>query len=281
MKNFETVKAIQKFITSEKSKGKSIGFVPTMGALHAGHLSLIEQARTKTDVVVCSIFVNPTQFDNQEDLTKYPRTIETDRQLLIDYQTDVLFLPTVQEIYPNGMEPTEEYDFGYLDQPMEGAFRKGHFAGMAQVVKRLLDIVQPDYLFMGQKDYQQQLIVGRLLELTGMDTALVTCPIVREEDGLAMSSRNVRLSAEERKKAATISATLRQAKADRGNYTLAQTQERAIECLNAVDGIRVVYFEIVDAKTLESLDNWEDAEQLIACTAVHLGSVRLIDNLFL
>ncbi len=281
MKNFETVKAIQKFITSEKSKGKSIGFVPTMGALHVGHLSLIEQARTKTDVVVCSIFVNPTQFDNQEDLTKYPRTIETDRQLLIDYQTDVLFLPTVQEIYPNGMEPTEEYDFGYLDQPMEGAFRKGHFAGMAQVVKRLLDIVQPDYLFMGQKDYQQQLIVGRLLELTGMDTALVTCPIVREEDGLAMSSRNVRLSAEERKKAATISATLRQAKADRGNYTLAQTQERAIECLNAVDGIRVVYFEIVDAKTLESLDNWEDAEQLIACTAVHLGSVRLIDNLFL
>ena len=280
---FKKVKDLQQHIQNRKSQNKIIGFVPTMGALHAGHLSLIARANAETDITVCSIFVNPTQFDNQEDLVKYPKTIEQDIELLIKNNTNILFLPSIKEVYPDTLEKQEKYDLGGLDLPMEGAFRAGHFDGVVQVVKRLLDIVQPDQLFMGQKDYQQFKIIGRLLSQIKSDIKLVRCPIMREADGLAMSSRNVRLTAEERQKAVTISQTLKLVKqaAEKQEKSILELEKKAIETIEKVEGMKVEYFKIVDATTLQEVENWQTAPQLIACTAVYLGAIRLIDNILL
>ncbi len=281
MEILKTVKEVQKFVQTQKELGKTVGFVPTMGALHEGHLSLIRQSRAACTITVCSIFVNPTQFDDPADLEKYPRPVERDINMLESEDCDALFLPSVEEVYPESLDAGETYDFGFIDKPMEGAHRTGHFDGVAQVVNRLLEIVQPTHLFMGQKDYQQFKIIDRLIELTKRPTQLVMCAIVREEDGLAMSSRNVRLNPDARAKAVTISQTLRQVKAGFGHKSIVELKKWGFEQLERVDGMSVDYFEIVDADTLKNIDEATESQQVIACAAVRVGGIRLIDNILL
>ena len=282
MQTLSTVSALQHHLEQSRVAGQTIGFVPTMGALHAGHLSLIESSKAQADLTVCSIFVNPTQFNEADDFTKYPRHTAADQAKLESVNTEVLFLPSVAEVYPDGTQTPHPFDFGYLTEPMEGAHRPGHFDGMAQVVHRLLDIVQPDYLYMGQKDYQQFLIVKKMLELMDSKTQIVKCPIVRERHGLAMSSRNERLSPKNREHAAWIYRTLSKA-VSKGKFKtldIASVEDWAKAQLEKAGGIEVEYFEMVDADTLQKVEHFGDAEQMIACTAVRIGEVRLIDNMF-
>ncbi len=275
---FKKVSALHTFLEHSRAKGSSIAFVPTMGALHQGHLSLIQQAQSKCDIVVCSIFVNPTQFNDTKDLNKYPRTLVQDIDLLEEVAADVLFLPPVEEVYPPGMDTTLALNFGDLDQVMEGTFRPGHFEGMAQVVKRLLDIVQPDALFMGQKDFQQFTIVLHMLKQLAMPVELVMCPIVRESDHLAMSSRNRRLAPDIRQQATIIYQALLQGKTDIDKHSPSELTERAMQQL-AIPGFKPEYFEIVDGYSLQPITQWEGHEYIVACTAVWAGDVRLIDNM--
>ena len=282
MQTFETVSALQQHLDQCRQNGQTIGFAPTMGALHAGHLSLIQASKEQADVTVCSIFVNPTQFNEKDDFAKYPRHTNIDQAKLEEANTEVLFLPSVEEIYPDGTDTPHPFDFGYLTVPMEGAHRPGHFDGMAQVVKRLLDIVQPDYLYMGQKDYQQFLIVKKMIELMGSKTQIVKCPIMRERHGLAMSSRNERLSPKNREHAAWIYRTLTKA-VSKGKFKtldISSVEEWAKTQLEKAGGFEVIYFEMVDADTLQQVEHFGDAEQIIACTAVRIGDIRLIDNMF-
>jgi pantoate--beta-alanine ligase len=273
---FKTVQDLQKHIQKLREQGKIVGFVPTMGALHHGHLSLIQVAQNQCDVTVCCVFVNPTQFNDAKDLEKYPRTIEQDIDLLSRVETDILFLPSVDAVYPKDLDTSIDLDFGTLDQLMEGEHRPGHFAGVAQVVKRLLDIVKPNKLFMGQKDYQQFCICRSMIEQLNMPTEIVMCPIIREENGLAMSSRNVRLTAEEKEIALNISRVLKATKASFKPSNIEETKKLAIAELNNIAKFRLEYFEIADGKTL--LSATEISESVVACTAVFVGEVRLIDN---
>ena len=273
------VKDLENHLKKARKNGLKVGFVPTMGALHQGHISLIETSRKRCKLTVCSIFVNPTQFNDPADFEKYPVTIDHDIEMLSDAGCDVLFLPSVNEIYPNGLVLKKRINFGFIANILEGAFRPGHFDGMAKVVHRLLKIVKSDIVFMGQKDYQQQLIVAKLIEKTGLKTRLVMCPTVREKDGLAMSSRNVRLDAASRKAAVTISKTLKLAKTQIQNpkAELAAIQQKAFNKVSAIAGAEPEYFEIRNAKTLEVPKR--KSEKLIALTAVKIGGVRLIDNM--
>ena len=260
-------------------QGKTIGFVPTMGALHQGHLSLIEESKKHCNITVCSIFVNPTQFNDKKDLEKYPRTEEADLKMLSAANCDIVYLPTVEDIYPiDWICP--EFDFSNLDKVMEGAHRPGHFKGMSQVVHRLLWLVQPNKLFMGQKDFQQQTIVKKMLELLHWKTELVRCEIVREADGLAMSSRNVRLSKDERQQALSISQVLFQLKKENFSspYDFCKW---AISQLEKQSLIKVEYVEIVDKTTLQAVDNWNTKQELVCCIAAKVGEVRLIDNVLI
>ncbi len=278
---FKTLNDLQKHITLLKQKGSTIGFVPTMGALHQGHLSLIQKAKAYKDVVVCSIFVNPTQFDDAKDLEKYPRTLGRDIELLEQINTDILFAPSVHEVYPKGLDTSLSLDFGQLDKVLEGAFRLGHFDGMAQVVKRLLDMVTPDRLYMGQKDYQQFTIVRSMLEQINLDIELIVCPIKREQDGLAMSSRNTRLNVKEREQATLLSELLFYTKDNIKNQSIRALKKYALKRLSQEPNFKVDYFEIVDGKTLQEIDSIENVDSAIACTAVFVGEIRLIDNIIL
>ena len=275
---FKNIADLRRHLDQKKRMGKTVGFVPTMGALHAGHTSLIRQSATETDSTVCSIFVNPTQFNEATDLAKYPRTPENDIALLLDAGCSVLFMPEVEEVYPDGQQSSIHLDFGYLDNLMEGAHRPGHFAGVAQVMKRLLDIVQPQQLFMGQKDYQQFAIVQHMLKGLEMPVKLTMCNTVREADGLAMSSRNTHLTTEQRVLAPLIYQTLGEAKAKIHNELPDSIKSAAMKSL-AVPGMEPEYFEIVDGRTLQPVSIFEDHEYVVACTAVKVGTVRLIDNL--
>ncbi len=274
---FKKVASLQRYLSAQQGAKHKIGFAPTMGALHEGHLSLIRESLQKTDCTVCSIFVNPTQFNDPEDLVKYPRTPEKDMELLVAAGCQVLFMPDVEEIYPTAPLPTPKFDFRGLDKRMEGAFRPGHFAGVAQVVWRLLDIVRPDRLFMGQKDFQQSAIVQDMLNQLHATIQLVVCPTMREADGLAMSSRNGRLSEEQRSLAPLIYKSLREAKEKMPNYSPEQITSEALQQLT-VPGIKPEYFEIVDAYTLEPVRTFEESDYIVACVAVWMGEVRLIDN---
>jgi pantoate--beta-alanine ligase len=274
---FKTVQDLQRHIKGLLQNGKTVGFVPTMGALHQGHLSLIKQARNQCDCTVCSIFVNPTQFNDAQDLEKYPRTTAADIDLLIAAQTDILFLPSVEEVYPNESISNIHLDFGTLDKLMEGEHRPGHFAGVAQVVKRLLDIVKPHKLFMGQKDYQQFCICRSMIQQLNVPTQIVMCDIIREENGLAMSSRNMRLSETEKEIATNIYQVLQHTKANFDKHNIVQLKETAITELNKIPEFRLDYFEIADGETL--LPATETSSSIIACTAVFVGEVRLIDNM--
>ena len=278
---FKRVSDLQKYLNSLKNKGLHIGFVPTMGALHRGHISLIDRSRNECDVTVASIFVNPTQFNNVTDLEKYPRTVEKDIEMLAESGCEILFMPDVSAVYPEGMAPSVKFNFGKLDRVLEGIFRPGHFEGMAQVVHRLLEITHPNRLYMGQKDFQQAAIVGRMLELMKSETELVSCPIQREPDGLAMSSRNARIAPEVRSKVALIYQILAEAAERVGEYNPADIQRLALTKLKTEPHFKVEYFEIVDGRTLLPIQLFEDTDYAVALVAVWVGEVRLIDNMIL
>lgn len=276
---FQTHHELQQYLNARRQRGESIGFAPTMGALHAGHLDLIRHSKARHACTVCSIFVNPTQFNDPRDLEKYPRTPEKDLALLESVGTEVIFMPTVEEIYPPELDTRLNLDLGQLDKVMEGAFRPGHFQGMAQVVKRLLDIVQPDGLYMGQKDFQQFSIVGHMIRVLQLPVELVMVPTVREVDGLAMSSRNVRLSPGQRAVAPLIYQSLSWAKTQLGKTPVPDIEREAMNRLRAVPEFRPEYFQIVDGRTLMPVIDPSMHSWIVACVASWVGEVRLIDNL--
>ncbi len=277
---FKKIKELSSFIEQEKKKGKSIGFAPTMGALHDGHISLIINSSTSNRLTVSSIFVNPTQFNNANDFDKYPITIEKDIDLLEKNGCDILFMPTVKEMYPNGFVNPLRYNLGYLETVLEGKYRPEHFQGVCQVVHRLLSIVQPHNLYIGQKDYQQCMVIKKLIETTHLNINVIIGSTVREPDGLAMSSRNMRLNNEERKKAVKISEVLFFIKKEIKSGYIEDLKERAVNYLSA-QGIKVDYIAIATADTLEVLENWDGKCPIVALAAVYLNEVRLIDNMLL
>ena len=270
------VKTLQQTISAEKARGKSVGFVPTMGALHAGHLSLAERAIAENDVCVVSIFVNPTQFNDASDLEKYPRRLQADCLLLEKAGVDIVFAPEVAEMYPE--KDTREFDFGALDTVMEGKFRAGHFNGVAQVVSKLFDFVKPDRAYFGEKDFQQLAIIRQMVKDFSTPVEIVACPIVREPSGLAMSSRNERLTAQERKKAALISKVLFESRNFVGSKPVAEVRKQVIDALNKEKLFELEYFEIVDGNTLQAVENWADSAYIAGCVALFCGKIRLIDN---
>lgn len=276
MKLITTVNELQKAVEVFRSQGKHIGLVPTMGALHRGHISLVEQCLRDNDICVVSVFVNPTQFNNKEDLEKYPRTLDRDCEYLNNAGATIVFAPSVDEVYP---EPdTRRFDFGTLDKVMEGKFRPGHFNGVAQVVSRLFDMVKPDRAYFGEKDFQQLAIIREMVKQLNLPVEIVPMPIVREESGLALSSRNERLSSVQKQIAVNISKTLFDSVLWMKSATINETTERVVSTLNAIEGLEVEYFEIVDGLTLEPVTNWSDSDYIVGCITVFCGEVRLIDN---
>lgn len=279
---FKKSAELHKWIDDQRQNGKSIGFVPTMGALHRGHLSLVKASNKAHPITVCSIFVNPTQFNDSIDFDLYPVTIEKDIDMLEEAGTAILFLPSVKEIYPGGLKQKEKYPLGYLETILEGKFRPGHYQGVCQVVQQLLEIVKPDELFLGQKDYQQCMVLAKLVELLEMheQTRVTVSPTLREPDGLAMSSRNMRLNSEERKKAPFIYYSLNYIREHIKPGKLESFRIRSQSILEE-QGFKLDYFEIADAKTLEPVNDWDGEQDLVTLVAAYLNDVRLIDNLVL
>lgn len=279
MKIFKKISDIKNEIGRLKQEGSKIGFVPTMGALHKGHIHLIECSVSDNDITVCSIFVNPIQFNNPEDLEKYPKQIDEDIKMLEEANCDILFSPDVEEMYPRNGEEFPQFDFGELGSVMEGRNRPGHFQGVAVVVKKLFEIVEPHRAYFGKKDYQQLLIVRSLVEQYHLSPEIVACNIVREKDGLAMSSRNKRLTFSQRRKAPAIYANLQKAKELKDYLSVEQLRRWMQERYLGSEDFRLEYFEIADADTLQSINNWEDSEKPMGFVVVHMGNVRLIDNI--
>ena len=277
MKIFKDSKSLNVYLDTQTLIAAKIGFVPTLGALHEGHLSLIRQSMQVADITVCSIFINPLQFNNADDFKKYPKTIENDIALLEQSGCEVLFMPDEKEIYPDEASRVPHYDLGYAATIFEGKFRPGHFDGVCLVVERLLRIVKPDFLLLGQKDFQQCIIIERLIRLMNQDTQLIICPTVREESGLAMSSRNLRLSPSERKTAASIHQHLIWIKEKLSIDNFHDLQKKAISDLEKM-GFKVEYLELAKRNSLEPIDVFEEGEQAIILIAVFLNGVRLIDN---
>jgi pantoate--beta-alanine ligase len=290
----DSINQTKSHVNALRSQNKTIGFVPTMGALHQGHISLIDIAKSQNDVVVSSIFVNPTQFNDLSDLEKYPRTLETDCAMLEKAGCDIVFAPGVNEMYTGqelelkrlqvedkGWTEGQTVDFGLLDKVMEGAHRPGHFNGVAQVVSKLFRIVQPDKAYFGQKDFQQLAIIRSMVMQLEMPVDIIACPIVRETDGLAMSSRNMRLSPAERKAASLISKTLFKVKELQNAKSITELKAFAEAQINAESLMQLEYFEISDSETLQPVTEYSEAESAVACIALKLGSVRLIDNIIL
>lgn len=278
MKLVKTVSELQQQIQNS-DKGASVGFVPTMGALHEGHLSLVRQAVAENTLAVVSIFVNPTQFNDPKDLERYPRTLEADLKLLESTGCQLVFAPDAQEVYP---EPdTRKFNFGKLEKVMEGEFRPGHFNGVAQVVSRLFDMVKPDNAYFGLKDFQQLAIVKNMVKQLNLPVEIVPCAIVREDSGLAMSSRNELLSAEERKNAAVISKTLFRARELKTQKSVQELAEWVNNEINNNPFLDVEYVEIVDDEELQAAKSWDEPTTKVACVAVFCGKIRLIDNIVL
>jgi pantoate--beta-alanine ligase len=282
MKVYHKVADIQKYISYSRKEGKSIGFVPTMGALHEGHLSLLRACNTHSDISVVSIFVNPTQFNDKNDLEKYPKTIENDLLALLNEQCAVLFYPDVEEIYPSGTQLQQTYDLGVLETLFEGHYRPGHFQGVCQVVDRLFSIIHPNKVFFGQKDYQQCMVIKKLIALqpafSNIEMHIV--PTVREQSGLAMSSRNLRLSEDEKALATTIYQSLlfiKQSIKPGGTDILTSRAKEQLE----QKGFKVDYVAVAHAITLEPVHHWDGKIPLVALIAAYLGNVRLIDNMIL
>lgn len=278
MKIIRTVKELKEAVNALKAEGKSVGLVPTMGALHDGHISLVERARSGNDAVVVSVFVNPTQFNNPDDLRTYPRTEEADCRRLDEAGVDIAFIPTVEEMYP---EPdTRLFDLGAVAAVMEGAMRPGHFNGVAQVVSRLFAMVNPDRAYFGEKDFQQIAVIRRMVELEKFPIEIVSCPIKRESDGLALSSRNVRLSAHQREVAPNIHRVLKKSVGRKlAGASLEEVKHWVIDSINAYPEMEVEYYEIVNAADMQPVAEWGDCSEPVGCITVYLGDVRLIDNI--
>ncbi len=277
MKVIHTIKDLQAELSVLKAQGKKVGLVPTMGALHAGHASLVKRSVNENEVTVVSVFVNPTQFNDKNDLVKYPRTLDADCKLLEACGATYAFAPSVEEMYP---EPdTRQFSYAPLDTVMEGAFRPGHFNGVCQIVSKLFEAVKPHRAYFGEKDFQQLAIIREMVRQMQFDLEIVGCPIVREEDGLALSSRNARLSAEERENALKISQTLFKSRTFAATHTVSETLKFVEDAIAAVLGLRLEYFEIVDGNTLQKVDNWNQTSYVVGCITVFCGDVRLIDNI--
>ncbi len=278
---FKTIKDLKEYIANGAAGGAVIGFVPTMGALHAGHLSLVEKAKKDKTFVICSIFLNPTQFNDKSDYDKYPVSTDKDIELLLKADCDVLFLPSVAEMYPNGPDAETTFDFGHLDTILEGANRPGHFKGVGQVVARLLDIVNPDMLYLGQKDYQQCMVITKLAVMTGrQQMKIVICPTSRESDGLAMSSRNRRLTEPQRALAGVLYQCLISIESKQQSAPFAIVRKECEDLLTA-KGFVTDYVALADARDLTLLDNYDSKTPMVALIAARIGEIRLIDNLLL
>lgn len=274
MKTFDKVKELQEELAQYQPF--EIGFVPTMGALHAGHRSLVEKARRECKIVVVSVFVNPTQFNDKTDLKNYPRTPEADLAILEEAGADIVLMPTVEEIYP---EPdTRQFDFGLIDKVMEGATRPGHFNGVAQVVSRLFDIVKPGKAYFGEKDFQQIAVIKAMVKQLGLELEIVECPIIRDIDGLALSSRNLLLTAEHRVAAPEIYATLKQCADKAQQMTPQQLTEWVISEVEKSGLLKVIYFQAVDSLSMQEVASWQESDHIQGCIAVQAGAIRLIDN---
>jgi pantoate--beta-alanine ligase len=273
---FKEIRALQGFIAKRRQEGLKIGFIPTMGSLHEGHLSLIRQSRSEGNFTICSIFINPTQFNQAEDFALYPRAKEKDIELLLSAGCDLLFHPEGNTMYPEGFI-AEQVEYGSITDVMEGLFRPGHFNGVVTIVRKLLEVVKPDHLYMGQKDYQQCAVISQLIQRESIPVLLHKIPTIREPDGLAMSSRNARLTKEERQKALVISETLNLIKKEIRDKTVNQLKEEGLKKLNTE--LRTEYLEIVDPETLEPINSIGKGNHAIALIAAWCGNVRLIDNI--
>ncbi len=273
----ETIDMLRAFLSAARESGKSVGLVPTMGALHEGHASLVQRSVVENGVTVVSVFVNPTQFNDKGDLERYPRTLEADCRLLEALGADCVFAPSVEEVYP---EPdTRVFDFTPLDKVMEGIYRPGHFNGVAQVVSKLFMFVESDRAYFGEKDFQQLAIIREMVRQQDFKLDIVGCPIVREVDGLAMSSRNTLLTAEQRATSLAISKSLFASQEYAKNHTLAETKQMVEDAIAATKGLELEYYEVVDGNTLQPVNAWADAEYIVGCITVYCGKVRLIDNI--
>ncbi len=277
MQRLESIASLQKTIAQERANGHTIGLVPTMGALHQGHMSLVQKAREKANIVVVSAFVNPTQFNDPRDFETYPRTPDEDARLLDAAGVDVLFVPTEAEIYP---EPdTRIFDLGSVAEVMEGPRRPGHFNGVCQIVSKLFDYVKPDFAFFGEKDFQQIAVIRRMLQITGQSVEIVPCPIITEDDGLVKSSRNVRLNTKQRQIAPQIHHFLAESTKLKATKTPIEARDWVIDQINHQPEMAVEYYEIVDGHSLLPIENWSDSQEPVGCITVYCGEVRLIDNI--
>lgn len=280
MQLITTKKALFEVVSNAKSTGKTIGFVPTMGALHNGHLTLVERCVSENDLCFVSVFVNPTQFNDKNDLANYPRTLEADAELLASVGCQFVFAPNADEMYDaEEMQKPFEFDFGGLDTVMEGRFRPGHFNGVVQVVSKLFQLVQPTRAYFGEKDFQQLAIIRRMVTVMNLPVEIVGCPIVREESGLALSSRNALLTPEQRQIAVHISQVLKESCLFALETPVHELHDALVAAVNAREGLEVEYFEIVDGKTLQSIEKWEETTDIVGCITVYCGKIRLIDNI--
>lgn len=277
MKVFSTIAELCKQLDSDRNAGKKIGLVPTMGALHNGHLQLVKTSVANNDVTVVSIFVNPTQFNDKNDLLLYPRTLDKDCQLLESVNCDYAFAPSVEEIYPT--EDTRTFHLGKVAEVMEGKYRPGHFNGVAQIVSKLFDIVNPDNAYFGEKDFQQIAVIRAMAAQMGYTFNIIAVPIVRESDGLALSSRNTRLTESQRRNAPKIAETLFKSRTFAATHSVSETQKMVEDAIAAAPGLRLEYFEIVDGNTLQKIGDWNETSYAVGCITVFCGEVRLIDNI--
>ena len=280
MEIIRTVKELRQYVAARRAEGEKIALVPTMGALHDGHMSLVNEAISRGDSVVASVFVNPVQFNNPADLATYPRDEEADFALLSGAGVGAVFAPTVDEMYPGGTDgPAPQFDLGQVAEVMEGKFRPGHFQGVARVVSLLMRLVEPDRAYFGEKDFQQIAVIRRMVQTEGIDVEIVSCPIKRAADGLALSSRNALLTPAQRAVAPGIHETLAYSVEYSRDHSVAATHDTVVERIDAIEHCRVEYFEIVDGITLQPVADWNDADYIVGCITVYCGDVRLIDNI--
>lgn len=279
MQIIRSVDELVGYVAIQKNHHHSIGLVPTMGALHAGHLSLVKRAVEENDVVIVSVFVNPTQFNNPNDLATYPRCEDEDARLLAGAGATAAFIPSVEEMYPDGRRTDHVFELGSAAEVMEGKFRPGHFQGVAQIVSRLLRLARPDRAYFGEKDFQQIAVIRNMVESEHIDVEIVACPIKRADDGLALSSRNSLLTEEQRRRAPEIYSALRDSVEYSKSHSVRATHDSVVERIDAVPEMKVEYFEIVDARTLLPVEEWEESPSIVGCITVYNGEVRLIDNI--
>ena len=279
MKLISTIQELKDVLASARKEGKKIGLVPTMGALHRGHASLVERCVAENDLSVVSVFLNPTQFNDKVDLEKYPRTLEADCALMEEVGASIVFAPSVSEMYPE--EDLRRFSYPDVDSVMEGAFRAGHFNGVCQIVSKLFYIVEPDRAYFGEKDFQQIAVIKAMVADLKLPVEIIPCPVIREESGLAMSSRNTLLSDEERQTAANIYQILKKSKLFAANHSLPETKKYVIDTINSVVGLEVQYFSIVDGNTLQELNRWDESDSIVGCITVFCGAapIRLIDHI--